>query len=40
MVHINTVDNYVKQGMPCIKFQGAVRFDKEEVMAWLKENSK
>lgn len=35
-VHVNTIDRYVKKGMPCIKVSGAVRFDEEDVMKWLK----
>ena len=31
-----TVDNWRKQGMPYKKFGKMVRFDKEEVMEWLK----
>jgi len=32
-----TIDRYVKKGgMPCIKKIGAVRFEREEVMRWLK----
>lgn len=35
-VHVNTIDRYVKKGMPVIKVTGAVRFDLDDVMAWLK----
>jgi len=35
-VHVNTVDRYVKKGMPCIKVSGAVRFIESDVMNWLK----
>jgi len=31
-----TVDNWRKQGMPTSKFGRMVRFDKDEVMKWLK----
>ena len=37
-VHINTIDKWRKMGMPCIKVGGFVRFDLEEVIAWLKED--
>ena len=36
-VHINTIDRYMKLGMPVIKKSGAVRFELDEVMKWLKE---
>ena len=35
-VHVNTIDRYVKKGMPCIKVSGAVRFIDEDVMEWLR----
>ena len=38
-VHPNTVDNWRKQGLPCVKFNKSVRFDLQEVLAWLKEHS-
>lgn len=39
-VHVNTVDRYVKQGMPCIKVAGAVRFELDAVMDWLRKGNK
>lgn len=35
-VHVNTIDRYVKAGMPVVKKVGAVRFDIDAVMCWLK----
>jgi excisionase family DNA binding protein len=35
-VHENTIDRRVKEGMPHIKVGKAVRFDIDEVMAWLR----
>lgn len=35
-VHVNTIDRYVKKGMPCIKKSGAVRFEEDKVMEWLR----
>ena len=39
-VSIPTVDRLLKDGIPRIYIRGAVRFDFEEVVAWLKENGK
>jgi len=39
-VHVNTIDRYVKQGMPCIKVAGAVRFELDAVMEWLRNGGK
>lgn len=38
-VHPNTVDNWRKQGLPCVKINKSVRFDLQDVIDWLKENS-
>lgn len=35
-----TVDRWRKQGLPFIKTGRLVRFDKNDVLKWLKENSK
>ena len=34
-----SIDNWRKEGMPYQKFGKMVRFDKEEVMEWLKERN-
>lgn len=39
-VHENTIGRYVKQGMPRIKVNKAVRFDLDAVIKWLEEQSK
>ena len=39
-VHVNTIDRYVKQGMPCIKVASAVRFELDAVMEWLRNGGK
>ena len=35
-----TLDRYREQGMPFIQVSKAVRFEKDEVIKWLRENSK
>lgn len=35
-VHTNTIDRKVKKGMPCYKDGKTVRFELEEVKAWMK----
>lgn len=35
-----TLDRWRKKGLPFVKVDKAVRFDKDEVEKWLKENSK
>ena len=35
-VHVNTVDNYVKDGMPSYKVGKSIRFDENEVIKWFK----
>lgn len=37
-VHINTIYNYIKIGMPYIRATKTYLFDYEEVIKWLKEN--
>jgi phage terminase Nu1 subunit (DNA packaging protein) len=37
-VHINTIDRYMKLGMPVIKKSGAVRFELDAVMEWLRKD--
>lgn len=39
-VSVPTVDRLLKDGIPRIYIRGAVRFDFEEAVAWLKENGK
>lgn len=39
-VHVNTISNQIKKGLPCIKVGTTYRFDLEEVKQWLKEESK
>jgi len=36
----STADRWRKEGMPFIKQSRLVRFDREEVLKWLKKNSK
>lgn len=36
-VHVNTVDNLVKKGMPSYKIGKSRRFDKEEIIKWAKQ---
>ena len=36
-VNIRTIDNWVKAGMPSHKIGNTVRFDKEEVIKWFKD---
>lgn len=31
----NTLDNWIKQGLPCIKVGKTVRFSKTEINRWL-----
>lgn len=38
-VHVRTVDNKVKDGMPAVKFGKSVRFDLDDVLKWIKEQS-
>ena len=38
-VHVNTIDRYVKKGMPYIKVAQAVRFEEEEVVKRLREKT-
>ena len=33
-----TIYNYRQRGMPYVKVGGVMRYDKKEVMKWLKEN--
>lgn len=35
-VHVNTIDKWRKNGMPEIKIGSTVRFDLQDVLAWLK----
>ena len=35
-----TIDNWRKEGMPCIKKGNYVRFEEEKVIEWLKESDK
>lgn len=39
-VHENTVDRWRKEGMPSIKVNRKVLFDKEKVTEWLNKKSK
>lgn len=36
-VHENTIRNYIKKGMPCIKLERVYLFDYEKVVKWLEE---
>lgn len=36
----STVDRWRKEGLPFTKKTRLIRFDKEEVVKWLKENNK
>jgi len=38
-VHENTIGRYVKKGMPCVKLEKAIRFDLDDVLKWIKEQS-
>ena len=38
-VHENTIGRYVKKGMPCVKLEKAIRFDLDDVLRWIKEQS-
>ena len=35
-VHVNTISNLLKVGLPCLKVGNTYRFDYEEVIHWLK----
>lgn len=35
-VHPNTIRNYIKEGMPCIKLKRKYLFNYEEIIKWLK----
>ena len=35
-----TLDSWRRQGLPCIKLNRKVLFDKEKVLQWLNSNSK
>jgi len=39
-VHPNTVYKYTEEGMPSYKLGNNLRYEKEEVMKWIKENKK
>ena len=39
-VHVNTINNFRKEGMPYKKIGHAVRFDADEVMKWIEEQNK
>jgi len=38
-VHVRTIDNKVKDGMPVVKFGKSVRFEIDDVKKWIKEQS-
>ena len=38
-VHLNTVDKWIKNGMPVIKQGMVIRIDENDAIAWLKENN-
>lgn len=38
--HPNTIYNWIKKGMPCIKTDKDYMFDYEEIITWLKERNK
>ena len=38
-VHINTINNFRKSGMPFKKIGGAIRFDAAEVMVWIEKQN-
>lgn len=39
-VHVNTINNFRKEGMPYKKISHAVRFDADEVMEWIENQNK
>ena len=39
-VHPNTVDKFVKEGMPSYKVGKIRRYDEQEVLSWFKERGK
>jgi excisionase family DNA binding protein len=38
-VHVRTIDNKVKGGMPSVKFGKSVRFELNDVLEWIKEQN-
>ena len=38
-VHVRTIDNKVKDGMPSVKFGKSVRFELDDVLKWIKEEA-
>ena len=38
--HINTIYNWIKKGMPCIKTEKDYLINYDEVIEWLKNNDK
>lgn len=34
-VHSNTIRNYIKKGLPCIKLERTYLFDYDKVIEWL-----
>ena len=36
----STLDRWRKQGLPFFKYGNSIRFDKEKVLKWLKQNNK
>lgn len=39
-IHENTLYNYIKKGMPCVKLDKKYVFDYDEVIKWFKERNK
>ena len=39
-IGVRTVDRLRREGLPSFKVGNQVRFDRDEVLKWLKENSK
>jgi len=37
-IHVNTLDKWIKNGLPVIQRRGVIRIDKYEAVQWLKEN--
>ena len=37
-IHLNTLEKWIKNGLPIIQRGGIIRIDKYEAVTWLKEN--
>lgn len=36
----STIYNWISKGLPIVKIEGVLRFDKQEVIKWVEENYK